>query len=262
VSQSRRQDDSKVPQPVQGSDGRVRGAVVVFEDATRTKETRRLQEERVARIAHDLRQPLAVIRMDVEVLERMRENASGGEKGRVLDRTRKAASTLDRMIDDLLDVARIEAGELGLDRQETDLGALVRDVCERTPATEGRPIRIEVRGREPRARVDPGRVEQLLGNLLSNAAKYGAPGTSILVELDVGEAEARLSVTNEGPVIPEAERPQVFTRFFRATTAKGVRGTGLGLAICKGIAEAHGGAIDVACGPGERTTFRVRLPRG
>jgi signal transduction histidine kinase/GAF domain-containing protein len=248
--------------PVAGADGAEAGAVVVFEDASREKASQRRQEDWVARVAHDLRQPLSVISTYIEVLQRLRDVASSPEeKDRILGRTRSAARTLQHMIDDLLDVARIESGELGLDRQDADLAALAREVAERTAVVEGRPI--EVRAEAARACIDARRVDQLLSNLLSNAVKYGAAGAPIVVAVERGDGEARLSVTNVGPAVPEAERAQLFSRFFRAKgSSRAVVGTGLGLYICKAIAEAHGGGIEAEFGPDDRTTFRVRLPAG
>jgi PAS domain S-box-containing protein len=246
--------------PVAGPEGRAIGAVVVFEDATRVRESLLQREAWIARVAHDLRQPLAVIQTYLDRLRRMREAPSAVETERILGRTLAAAGKLDRMIDELLDVARIESGELCVERRPTDLAALAREVADRTAAVEGRSIEVEVRGFDRVLDIDAGRVEQLLGNLLSNAIKYGAPEAPIALTVDIGEDRAELAVTNEGLTIPEDERAQLFSRFFRGKGATRARGTGLGLYICKAIAEAHGGDIGVECPEGGPTTFRVRLP--
>ncbi len=109
---------------------------------------------------------------------------------------------------------------------------------------------------------DPTRLHQLIGNLLSNAIKFSPRGGQVRVVVDAVDTFARVQVLDEGPGIPEAERPQLFERFYRlaSTTESGVPGTGLGLAIAKSVAEAHEGFVDIVDTPGWSTTFRVFLP--
>jgi signal transduction histidine kinase len=125
-------------------------------------------------------------------------------------------------------------------------------------------VRVELRGEVPPLEADPARLEQVLVNLLSNAAKYSFPETEILVEVEPREREVMVSVTNLGQGIPPEEQEAIFTRFrrARAATEAGVPGLGLGLYITKGLVEAHGGRIWVESEVGKSTTFRFTLPLG
>jgi signal transduction histidine kinase len=109
---------------------------------------------------------------------------------------------------------------------------------------------------------DPDRLHQLFGNLLSNAVKFTPPGGRVMVRVGTLGHFARLEVLDDGPGIPDAERPQLFERFYRLASAadEGVPGTGLGLAIAKSVVEAHDGTVDIVDTPGWSTTFRVLLP--
>lgn len=264
-----RPDGSRVPvlvsaAPVRGSAGEVVGAVVVFEDITPIKELERLREEWASIIAHDLRQPVTVITGYLGVLRRLLERHAAAEaEAKAIEHISAAAGNLDRMIGGLLDVSRLEARRMTLERRRVDLPALVRSVVERTAGITGEhPLRVEVRGDLPPVWADPGRIEQVLGNLLSNAAKYSYPKTEIRVEVEARDGDARVSVTNQGSGIPREELPRLFSRFHRTRQAQEGRtpGLGLGLYIARGLIEAHGGRIWAESTPGKTTTFRFTLP--
>src|SRR5262249_42073723 len=147
-----------------------------------------------------------------------------------------SVTQLNRMIADLLDVSRIEARRLALERRQVDFPTLVRAVVERNATlTTGHPVRVTVAVAIPPLEVDPGRIEQVLGNLLSNAAKYGYPDTDIEVDVERRDADVEVSVTNQGQGIAPAELPKLFQRFYRTPGARaaGVVGVGLGLYITK-----------------------------
>jgi PAS domain S-box-containing protein len=247
--------------PVRGDDGAVSGAVLAFERASASDDDRRRRDEWVAMVAHDLRQPLSVVQMCVQLLQR-KGGGAGPEGERLFDRTHRALTQLDRMIGDLLDVARIDAGQLRIDRRPVELGAIVREAAERVAAVDLAPVLVHARGAPGLVAVDARRVEQLVANLVGNAVKYGDVGAPIRVGVDVAPPWAELTVDNAGPPIPEADRVRLFSRFFRAKDVGARRGTGLGLFICKAIAEAHGGSIECERTEDERTRFRVRLRVG
>jgi signal transduction histidine kinase len=166
-------------------------------------------------------------------------------------------------VNDLLDGSQLEAGQLRLFREAVDLPALVREAVERTRGeTEGIPIQVRVRGTLPPISVDRGRIEQVLENLLSNAAKYSAPNTKILVTLSAAESAVDIAVSNRGPGIPPEELPHLFTRFYRTQQAQvsGIPGHGIGLYVSHRLVEAHGGRLWAESTPGRRTTFHVSLP--
>ncbi|WP_437970645.1 PAS domain S-box protein [Sorangium sp. So ce260] len=243
--------------PVRSDDGELQGAVAVFQDITALKEMERQRQEWTGVIAHDLRQPIQVIATASQILrlqlgERL---AADGEKQ--LGRISASVDWLRRMIDDLLDASRIEARQLTLDRRPVDLRAQLREILERSAgATAGHAVRLELEDGVPAVWADPGRLEQIVTNLLSNAAKYGEPGRDIVIAVRAEAAGARVAVTNWGRGIAESALAHLFKRFSRA--AEG--GVGLGLYITKGLVEAHGGSISVESSPGATTTFRFTIP--
>ncbi|MBI2390265.1 MAG: HAMP domain-containing histidine kinase [Deltaproteobacteria bacterium] len=223
-------------------------------------EMERLREEFISVVAHDLRNPITVILGTASLLER---RAAADDKG-LIARLRRSALTLDRMIADLLDASRIEASRLALRRQLVDLGALVREVVERSSATlGGRRVQIAAPGGALEVDADPMRLEQILVNLLTNAAKYSDEGTDLRLTIEKRADEVRVGVTNRGPGISAEDLPRLFTRFFRTpAAARGQRqGLGLGLYIARGLVEAHGGRLWAESSERLReTTFRFALP--
>jgi signal transduction histidine kinase len=248
--------------PIRDAAGEIAGAVVVFEDITVLKDLERLRDEWTSIIAHDLRQPVSVITGYGGVLAGQIGDEDTPSK-RALTHILAAARQLDRMINDLLDVSRIDTRRLTLERQATDLPALVRTVVERAAEiTKEHQVQVSIAGEVPEIAVDPGRIEQIVDNLLSNAAKYGSPGAPIRVEVARCASEVELAVVNRGRGIAPEDVPCLFTRFHRTGMAKEdkVPGVGLGLYITKGLVEAHGGRIWVESVPGETTAFRFVLP--
>jgi PAS domain S-box-containing protein len=249
--------------PVFDQQGKQSGAVTIFQDVSALKELERLRKEWASVVAHDLRQPLGVIAIDAEAIARMLEEGQFERCSKIINRIRRSAQHLNKMIDDLVDVSRIEARRLKLDRVETDLAAWLDDVVDRLSLlADGHPVRLEKTIASAAACVDAGRIEQVLGNLASNAAKYGEPGAEIGVRLSRRGEEFEFAVTNRGPGILPEELPRLFERFSRseARRRKGVPGLGLGLYICRGLVEAHGGRLWAESVLGETTTFFFTIP--
>jgi signal transduction histidine kinase len=174
------------------------------------------------------------------------------------------ANRVTRLIAELLDISRIDSGRLELRRQPVDLSAAVERHIQALTANGQAPDRFLVRTRQPLPAVwaDPDKVDQVLGNLLENAVRHGE-GT-VTIELAPAPAKSdekgtAVTVSDEGPGIPEESMGRVFTRFWRGSKRGG---TGLGLYIVKGIVEAHGGTITVGRGPGGGAEFRFILPVG
>lgn len=242
--------------PLLDGAGKIVGAIVAAKDITPFKEIERLREEWTSIIAHDLRQPITTIALKAALLARQAECADKAQHIVV------SATQLNRMITDLLDVSRLESHRLELSCVEVDLPALVRATVERTAdATKGHRVDVEVRGKVPQLLADPGRLEQVLTNLLSNAAKYGTPGTPIGITVERRGNQVFVAVENEGKDIAPDELPKLFARYFRTRDAKTGKasGLGLGLYIVKGLVEAHGGRI-WAGSAGGRTRFQFTLP--
>ncbi|MHB1417382.1 MAG: sensor histidine kinase, partial [Chloroflexota bacterium] len=159
--------------------------------------------------------------------------------------------------------SRIEGGQLPLKRQPVDMGSLVRAAADRfRGAHDGRALRVEV-GDVPPVEGDPGRLEQIVDNLLSNAAKYSPPEQAIRLAMGVVEGRLVMTVQDSGVGIAPEHLPYVFNRFYRAPgadTAR-VKGLGLGLSIVRDLVAAHGGRVWVeSAGPGKGSTFHVSLP--
>lgn len=242
---------------------RVTGAVAVFQDIRDQKELERLREEWTSIVAHDLRQPVGTIRLSVDRLLAAREGQRSEQERALLMRVRECSARLSRMIDDLLDASRIEADRMSIQPRWTDLRAVVGATVEQlADALKSHRVRV-IAGADVSAWVDPDRLQQVLANLLSNAAKYGAPGTDIRVDLVGRDDEVEVTVENEGPGIPPDELPLLFNRFARTREARAGRapGLGLGLYISRGLVSAHGGRLWAESVPGRLTSFHVVLPR-
>jgi PAS domain S-box-containing protein len=247
--------------PLHGPDGEVEGAIVAFEDITAEKDLERLRTEWNAIVAHDLRNPLNVITLHARLLARL---AKGNQVlADSVDEIQGAATRMNRMIHDLLDISRLEAKKLSLNLGKLRLGVAVQAAVDRAALTApGRPFEIRVADAVPEVLADPDRVAQILDNLLSNAVKYGADGTPIAVSIEVTEGAAAVAVTNEGAGLTPEMRTRLFQRFHRSAEGAlaGVKGIGLGLYIARELVEAHGGRMGVESDPGGKTTFRFTLP--
>jgi signal transduction histidine kinase len=228
----------------------------------RLREADRLKDEFVALISHDLRTPLTSIMGYLElVLDD--DNLTEEQRGflNVADRN---ADRLLRLVNDLLFVARFEAGELELRPTELDLAAVVRQSIEESgprAAAGGVELTCEA-GAVSAVQADKGRMFQLVENLVSNAIKFTPDGGEVRVSVTPVNGVVRLEVADTGIGIASGEQERLFERFFRASTASEhqIPGTGLGLYITRAIVEAHGGSIAVRSDPGEGTSFCVELP--
>src|SRR5262245_30426298 len=222
-----------------------------------------LHDELAAVIAHDMRSPIASILLQLEtLLERGRPEGRVVGTTAALGRLRHAGEQISRLADDLLDASRIELGRVALDRQPVRLpDAIASLVAQLAPTVTGRRVEIQALGDVPSVSVDPLRLEQILTNLLENAAKYSAPGRPIVVRTQREGTGATITVADEGPGIPADEIPRLFDRFFQARRAREKKsGLGLGLYITKGLVDAHGGRIWVDSSPGRGSQFHIELP--
>jgi PAS domain S-box-containing protein len=248
-------------EPVRDAQGQVIGINGTVDDITHIKELERLREEWTSLVAHDLRQPLSVLTMASDFLPTLHKGTSQEERT-TLQSIQSATQTIERMVDDLLDMSLLEAHRLKLDRKWTDLHVMVGETVKQMSHPAGTRIDVHESGQTVSCFVDPMRIGQVLGNLISNAVKYGDPKTAVDVSVDRTEGEVRIAVTNHGPGITSDEMPRLFERFMRSKTARGsgVTGLGLGLYIARGIVEAHGGRIWADSAPGKATTFYIALP--
>jgi signal transduction histidine kinase len=232
------------------------------EQNERLREADQLKDEFVALISHDLRTPLTSIMGYLE-LALEGDELPETERGylEVVDRN---SQRLLHLVNDLLFVARLEAGEMDLHFDEVDLGELVRQALEEAqPRARAKEIALECETDSvPAMSADRGRMFQLLDNLVGNAIKFTPSGGKVAVRLSREGDVARLEVEDSGIGIAPEDQRRLFDRFFRAANTRGgqVMGTGLGLYIARAIVEAHGGRIDVRSEIGAGTCFRVELP--
>ncbi len=251
--------------PVEDPGGGSPGRVWTLREITADRELERLRDAFVAAVSHELRTPLTSISGFLELLAD--EEEALGETGRgYLAVIRRGTDRLLRIIEDLLLVAQIEAGRLELALAPVDVArvaALAVDAA--GPAAEEKGVALELRADGgPTALADAGRLGQVLDNLVSNAIKFTDEGGSVTVTVELDGATALLVVADTGVGIPTDEQAQLFSRFFRASTAvrRAIPGTGLGLPIARAIVEQHGGTISLESRQGEGTRVTVALPIG
>jgi signal transduction histidine kinase len=235
---------------------------LLAEQNERLRESDRLKDEFVALISHDLRTPLTSIMGYLELT--MDDETLGADARSYLEVVQRNSERLLRLVNDLLFVARLEAGELDLHPTELDLAPIVRQsVEEARPRAAAKSIELACEAQAtPEIRGDRGRIFQLLDNLISNAINFTPEGGRVAVRLSERGSRTRVEVSDTGIGIPRDEQARLFDRFFRARTAteEQIPGTGLGLYIARAIVTAHEGDIEVVSEPGEGTTFCIDLP--
>ena len=228
----------------------------------RLRELTQMKDDVVATVSHELRTPITSIRGFIELLLDDAPELTE-EQVRMLRTIDRSSEQLQRVAEDLLSDPGGGAG-LTVAFTDLDLRDLTADAVDsfQTAATTAGVTISLAAGHGVPVFGDPTRLHQLVGNLLSNAIKFSPRGGKVQVVVDSADTFARVQVLDEGPGVPEAERPQLFERFYRlaSTTESGVPGTGLGLAIAKSVAEAHEGFVDIVDTPGWSTTFRIFLP--
>ncbi len=216
----------------------------------------------LAIVAHDLRSPLAAVRFDAEMLRMRPSRPLAARDARTLERIEGTLARMDALIEDLLDVSRLNHDALTLDRRPHDMGALLRDAAETLrPLVRGHGLRFEVQAGDgmPRLDVDGARLVQAVSNLVGNATKFAAHEGTVALAWEIAGDELRIAVRDDGPGIPPEELQHIFGAFWQARHGDR-RGLGLGLAIARAIAEAHGGRLWVESEVGRGSTFVLALP--
>ncbi|MFI6877909.1 ATP-binding protein [Streptomyces sp. NPDC050400] len=239
--------------------GPVRRVVVQIRDTEARRRTERSHAELIATVAHELRSPLTSVKGFTATLLAKWERFTDEQKRLMLETVDADANRVTRLIAELLDISRIDSGRLEVRRQPVDIGAAVSRHIQAHVAS-GRPadrFLLRVGHPLPDLWADPDKVDQVLSNLLENAVRHGE-GT-VTIDVEPSQSGTSVTVSDEGPGIPEESMNRVFTRFWRGSKRGG---TGLGLYIVKGIVEAHGGTITVGRAPGGGAQFRFMLPVG
>jgi len=241
-----------------------RRAAIVVEHARlfhEAQQATRARDDVLAVVAHDLRNPLNTVTMAVALMLETTPVEHTQER-RQVEIVRRAADRMNRMIQDLLDVRRIESDRLGVDLKPESPASIVNDTVDMLrPLASGSTIRLEADIAEdlPPVAADAARIQQVLSNLVGNAVKFTPRDGRVTVCAERIDGEVRFGVIDTGPGIPPEQLPHIFGRFWQARPSDR-RGIGLGLAIAKGIVEAHGGRIWVESHVGLGSTFYFTLP--
>lgn len=246
------------------ADGALTGAVLVLRDAGRRRVGTPDGMEVISTVSHELRSPLTSVKGYTSLLLNRWDRLDEEQKRMMLEQVHHDADRVTRLVTELLDISRLESGRLVLRRQMVDLVALVNTVLEKVRMMENAlAADVEFPENFPHVYADPDKIEQVLTNLVENAAKYADP-RSMRVQGDVagGEVaggEVTISVADKGEGIPDSDLPRVFTKFFRRAETRPT-GSGLGLWISRGLVEAHGGRLVVESQVGRGSVFRFTLP--
>jgi signal transduction histidine kinase len=233
--------------------------VVSFRGVASRERTDREQANLVSTVAHEIRSPLTTVKGFTATLLAKWDRFTDDQRRTMLTAINADADRVTRLLTDLLDASRIDAGRLVLRRREVDLAALVHRLVASYADSLDRPFEISVVPLAPMW-LDPDKVTQIVGNLVDNAIRHGAGTIRLtLSPAERGEPGARVVVADQGDGISPEGRARIFSRFWQAGSAR--TGTGLGLYIVKGLVEAHGGEISLADRPGG-ACFELWLPTG
>ena len=240
------------------------GLVLVWTNVRRELKLSRLKSDFVANVSHELKTPLALIRLFAETLElgRVPTEEKKQQYHRIIN---KESRRLTQLINNILDFSRIEAGRKEYRLVRTDLAAVVRDVVDayRFPIEhQGFTLDLAVAEDLPEMETDPEALSQALINLLNNAIKYSPEKKTIAVSVRREGDRVLVSVADRGIGIPKAEQKRIFEKFYRVESSlvHTTKGSGLGLALVQHITEAHGGRVELVSAPGEGSTFTLSLP--
>ncbi len=250
--------------PVIGGDKEYLGRVWTLRDVTEERHLDRLRDALIATVSHELRTPLTSIIGYLELVGTGPDPLSAEDAG-YIEVVGRNAIRLQRMVEDLLFLAQLDAGSFSLELAEADLVELAGEAIEAArPAAEAKNLTLTLEHDEPTVvSADANRIGQALDNLISKAIKFTPKGGKVHLLIENRDTTYTLHITDTGYGIPASEQQRLFERFFRSTTASAnnVPGTGLGLTIAKTIVERHGGSISFESTEGKGTTFAISLPK-
>ena len=234
------------------------------EEATRAEVLSRsdkLKSALLSAVSHDLRTPLAAIKASATSMLQEDIDWTPEDRRDLLQTIDEEADRLARIVSNLLDLSRIEAGVLRPDRDWNEVAEVVSDAVVRTLSlTQGREVTVDIADDLPLVRLDYVEISQVLVNLIENAVKYSPSGQPVDIEVRRYAEEIEVSIADRGDGIPAGQESEIFSPFSRLGNGSGASGTGIGLAICKGIIEAHGGRIWVSRRADGGSVFRFTLP--
>jgi signal transduction histidine kinase len=232
-------------------------------EAAALRQADRIKSEFLAAMSHDFRSPLTVVRGAVELLLGERPGALTAAQRELAESAERNIRRLEDFTAQLLEMARLEDGQIALDKEEIDAVALVRDVVadHAVLAKQKRQwISLDVDPDPPRVVADRSKMQQALANLIVNAIRYAPQGTPILVAAHRRGDALRIEVRDHGPGVATEDRQRIFDKFFRGRNADGTPGSGLGLAIARSLVTLHGGTLEYEENPGGGSSFVTLLP--
>ncbi|GHO63881.1 hypothetical protein KSC_027730 [Ktedonobacter sp. SOSP1-52] len=238
-------------------------AIAFVLDNSARKELEQRKDDFISMAGHELRNPLAVVKMQTQLVRKRLERQSQHEAATALSRVEGPVKQLERLIGELLDVSKIQAGKLEYRQETVDLDALLHEVADTMQQIHTTHTMV-VRGAAPRSLVgDKDRLGQVFTNLISNAIKYSPGAETVEMDLSTSEETVTVRVRDHGLGIPREQRDKIFERFYRASgpRQKAIPGLGMGLYIVQEIVKRHGGTITVDSEVGKGSTFTVTLPR-
>jgi two-component system, OmpR family, phosphate regulon sensor histidine kinase PhoR len=239
------------------------GVVVVLHDITELRRADQVRRDFVANVSHELRTPLTAVRGYLEALGE--SDIDADERRRFLEILMSNTRRMERLVKDLLRLARLDAGQETLELVSCDVRELLHAVVEELrPSLEARcqAVDVAIAPEAGKVRADAAKLHDVLRNLIANATTYAPEGTRTRVSVNRDSEHIRIAVTDEGPGIPDQDLSRIFERFYRVdkSRARDPGGTGLGLAIVKHLVELHGGKVRVENVPGAGASFTIELP--
>jgi signal transduction histidine kinase len=248
--------------PIYGEAGNVSGSALVFQDVTRLFRFDELKNNLVSTVAHEFRTPLTSLRMAIHLCTEEAVGPLTPKQADLLFAAREDCERLQTIVDDLLNLSRLESGRIDLQKRRMTAQALMDmavDVHRTAAESQQLSLRAEVYPGLPEVFADSDRLQLVFANLLTNAIRYSAPGSEIVVRALPAQDHVRFEVADHGPGIPVEHQAALFEKFFRVP-GRPAGGAGLGLFIARGIVQAHDGKIGVASQPGEGATFWFTVP--
>ncbi|MGA2496475.1 MAG: ATP-binding protein [Tepidisphaeraceae bacterium] len=249
--------------PILDDERQLLGVTVVLADVTHLRRLDEMKSGMLSVVSHELKTPLTSIRMGVHLILEERLGALTPEQNEILSAVQEDSERLNRIVENLLDMSRIESGKELLDMKSEDVAQLISDATEPMKAAfddRGVELSVDVPDDTPPVLADRQRIQHVFSNLLTNALKYTPPGGRVRVFTATEGRDVRFCIEDTGAGIPEVYQGRVFERFFRVP-GQPVKGAGLGLAIAQEVAKAHGGRITVESQEGKGSKFSFTLQR-
>ncbi len=250
--------------PILDDDRQLQGVTVVLADVTHLRRLDEMKSGMLSVVSHELKTPLTSIRMGVHLLLEERLGAVTPQQNDILVAVRDDSERLNQIVENLLDMGRIESGRALMELKPEPVDSIVSAGTEALRAAfadRGVALTVDLPDDLPPVLADAGRIRLVFSNLLSNAMKYTRPGGEVVVSAAATDDAVRFTVRDSGAGVPQQFQSRIFERFFRVPGQTGVTGAGLGLAIAREIVEAHNGRISVESREGVGSTFSFTLPK-